>query len=207
MAHNTSTLAPWAELVPDVGPMTVDELLARPEDGEWRYELVEGRLVRMPGSGGEASLIAGQLLTALNIFVRPAHLGRVTGADGTYDLTQPGDVGATGLVPDVAFVREDRVPPRTSPEYAKAWHLAPDLVAEVASPDQWRPEMAEKARRYLTAGVRLVWIVWPKRREVDVWGSNEVGVGQLVVTLKQSDALDGLDVLPGFTYPLADLFA
>ena len=207
MAHNTNTLAPWAEMVPDVGPMTVDEMLARPEDGEWQYELVDGRLMRMPGSGLEASLIAGELLTALNDFVRPARLGRVTGADGTFNLTHPGDPAETGLVPDVAFVRADRLPPRTSPDYAKAPHLAPDLVAEVSSPDQWRPEMAEKARRYLAAGVRLVWIIWPKRREVDVWRNDVAGVHQLVVTLKRGGALDGLDVLPGFSYPLADLFA
>ncbi|MGH2501145.1 MAG: hypothetical protein ACRDID_01385, partial [Ktedonobacterales bacterium] len=71
MTHPTNTLAPWAELTPDVGPMTVDDLLAWPTDGRWQYELVEGRLVRMPASGGEASLIAGWVLTALNIFVRP----------------------------------------------------------------------------------------------------------------------------------------
>ena len=89
-------------------------------------------------------------------------------------------------------------------------HLAPDLVAEVASPDQWRPEMGEmgeKARRYLAAGVRLVWIIWPKRREVDVWQADAAGKTRLVVTLKRGDALDGLNVLPGFTYPLAELFA
>jgi Uma2 family endonuclease len=46
------TLAPWAELAPDAPfPMTVDEALALPDDGR-RYELVEGRLVRMPLSGG-----------------------------------------------------------------------------------------------------------------------------------------------------------
>jgi hypothetical protein len=28
-----------------------------------------------------------------------------------------------------------------------------------------------------------------------------------VATLKRGDALDGLEVLPGFAYPLAELFA
>lgn len=64
MAHDTNTLAPWAELVPAVGPMTIDELLARPED-DWLYELVEGRLVRMPPPGGEHGEIAGELFGAL----------------------------------------------------------------------------------------------------------------------------------------------
>jgi Uma2 family endonuclease len=128
----------------------------------------------------------------------------VTGADGTFDLTQPDDAGDTGLVPDVAFVRAERVPLRTSPEYAKAWHLAPDLVAEVVSPNQFHPEMAAKARLYLAAGVRLVWVVWPKHQQVDVWRQ---GADHPVGILKIGDNLDGLDVLPGFSYPLADLFA
>jgi hypothetical protein len=32
------TLAPWAEIVPDVEPMTVADLLTLPDDG-WQYEL------------------------------------------------------------------------------------------------------------------------------------------------------------------------
>jgi hypothetical protein len=33
------------------------------------------------------------------------------------------------------------------------------------------------------------------------------GYSQPGITLGLSDALDGLDVLPGFTFPLAELFA
>ncbi len=77
------TLAPWVEIVPGAGPATVDDLLALPDDG-WQYEVVEGVLVRMAGSGEEATIIAGLILTALNVFVRPQRLGRVTDADGVY---------------------------------------------------------------------------------------------------------------------------
>jgi Uma2 family endonuclease len=201
MAQNT--LAPWAELVPSSGPMTIDELLALPQDA-WMYELVEGRLVRMPASGGEASNIAIRLAIALGGFVEAHDLGRVTGADGEYDLTQPGDAAETALAPDLAFVLAERVPPRTSPEYRRAWHLAPDLVVEVVSPNQYRPEMAAKVQRYLVAGVRLVWVVWPRYEQVDVW---RPGADQPAQTLGIGGTLDGLDVLPGFTYPLGRLFA
>ncbi len=109
-------LAPWAELVPDRGPMTVDDLLALPQDA-WMYELVEGRLVRMPASGGETSNIAVRLGAALVTFAEDHGLGRVTGADGEYNLTQPGDERETALAPDVTVVRAERVPPRGTPEY------------------------------------------------------------------------------------------
>jgi Uma2 family endonuclease len=88
-----------------------------------------------------------------------------------------------------------------NPGYGK---LAPDLAAEVVSPSQYRPEMADKAKRYLDRGVRLVWIIWPQRKEVDVWRSTSLQAP--VATLRIVDSLDGYDVVPGFTCPLADLF-
>lgn len=202
MAHET--LAPWAQLVPGFGPMTVDEMMNLPDDDGWMYELVDGRLVRMPMSGGEASRIAARIVIALGIFVEPRDLGAVLGADGEFDLTQPGEAGETALGPDASFTHKDRVPPRDSPEYKRAWHVAPDLVVEVASPTQYRPEMASKSRRYLGAGSRLIWVVWPKYQQVDVWRPD---ADEPVQTLTITDSLDGLDVLPGFTYPLARLFA
>ncbi len=52
--------APWAEIVPNMPPMTTDELPAIPDDG-WAYELVEGVLVRMPLSSLGASNIGSRL--------------------------------------------------------------------------------------------------------------------------------------------------
>lgn len=196
-------LAPWATVVPGAPyPMTVDDLLAYPGDGR-TYELIEGRLLVMPHSGGEASSIAALLTIAVGGYVLARRLGRVTGADGTYVFNAPQDP-ATALVPDLAFVRAERLPPRGSPEYVRPWALAPDLAVEVASPDQWRPELAAKVRAYLAYGVRLVWIVWPRSQQADVW---RPGADEPAATLGPGDMLDGEDVLPGFTLPVAALFA
>lgn len=201
MARNI--LAPWAEPVPDAPyPMTVADLQALPDD-EWQYELVDGRLVRMPGSGSKASAIAINLAIALGAFVKAHKLGRVSGADGAFNLTRPGAPAETALIPDVAFVSAGRLAPLRSDAANAIPHLAPDLVAEVASPSQYRPEMAAKARMYLEAGVRLVWVIWPDDEQVDVW---RPGSGAPVATLSLNDHLDGFDVLPGFSHPVADLF-
>jgi len=45
----------------------------------------------MPARGGEASAIAAQLVIALGMFVVPRGLGKITGADGEFDLSRPGD--------------------------------------------------------------------------------------------------------------------
>jgi Uma2 family endonuclease len=190
-------VAPWGEVIATDRPMTVDDLLNLPDDGHM-YELVEGQLVRMLPSGGGASTLALRFGARIEAFVEQHNLGAVTGADGEFDLGH-----GTALAPDVAFVRAERVPPPTSPIYEKAWPLAPDLAVEVASPNQYRPAMARKAQRYLNAGTRLVWVVWPKRKEVDVWRPGDIKPS---ATLGVDDVLDGLDILPGFTYPVERLF-
>ncbi len=190
--------APWAEIVPGMGPVTVDALLSIPEDGHV-YEVVEGVLVRMAGSGEEATRIGALLLIALGSFIYAHRLGIVTGADGVYKFS-----GAeTGLLPDVGFYalerhRGHRPSPRPIP-------FAPDLAVEVVSPDQTADEMAAKARTYLAGGTRLVWVVWPQAQHIDVW---HLPIrDRPSATLNVGDALDGEDVLPGFTYPVAEVFA
>jgi Uma2 family endonuclease len=74
---------------------------------------------------------------------------------------------------------------------------------EIASPDQSRPEMAAKAKLWLDAGVRLLWVIWPASQQVDVWRTEAPGEAQ---TLESSEALEGGDVLPGFAYPLEQLW-
>lgn len=194
-------IAPWAEVVPGAPPMTADDLEALPDDG-WVYELVEGTLVRMPLGGFEASNIGGRLLARLLVYTEEHGLGGVTGEQGGY-RPDPAHPDTTELGPDVAFVHAERLPPRDSPEYRRALRLAPDLVVEVASEHQYQPGMDEKARLYLRCGTRLVWVVWPRRRTVDVWHPGDAAP----TTLTVDDTLDGEDVVPGFRFPLARLFA
>ena len=191
-----NTLAPWAEIVPGVGPKTVEDLLTMPDDG-WRYEVVEGVLVRVAGSGDLATTIAAIIITVLNVFVRPRRLGRVTSSDGVYKF--PG--AETGLLPDVGFYGAALFPRVT--DRSKPIPFAPELAVEVTSPDQDASAMAAKALRYLQGGTRLVWVVWPDRQQVDVW---HPGDAEPSVTLRSGDALDGEDVIPGFSHPVADIF-
>lgn len=160
------TLAPWAEIVPGVGPTTVDALLVMPDDG-WRYEVVEGVLVRVAGSGKQATTIGGNIYFALRSFVQPRRLGVPTPADGVYKFA-----GAeTGLLPDAGFYAAARDALITDP--TKPIPFAPDFAIEVASPSQGGPEMTEKARVYISNGTSEVWVFWPGSKQVDIWRSRD----------------------------------
>ena len=99
----SESLVPWAEVVPRRDRSSVDDLLDLPDDG-WRYEVVEGVLVRVAGSGAWATTIGRRLAARLGDYVDEHNLGLVTGADGVFRF-----VGAeTGVLPDVGYLAADK---------------------------------------------------------------------------------------------------
>jgi len=192
------SLAPWAEVVPGYGRVTADVLLTMPDDG-YVYEVVEGVLVRMAGSGNRATRLALRLGGRLGAYADERSLGVTTGADGVYVFPS----AETGLIPDVGYYRAERL--SLIMDEDKPIPFAPDLAVEVASPSQDSDDMAAKARVYLRAGTRLVWVVWPQSGHIDIWRAAVV-TGPMAV-LRRSDSFEGEDVVPGFSYRVEDLFA
>ncbi len=109
-----------------------------------------------------------------------------------------GEVGAIRLmpglvrIPDLSFVRWDRLPGGKIPA-APILGLTPDLAVEVLSPGHTRGEMALKVREYFLSGVRLVWLVDPRKRQVRVSTAPDYST-----RLTEEDSPDGGDVLPGY---------
>ena len=179
--------------------MTIDDLLALPEDDAWRYELVEGVLVRMAGSRPKAVRVSTRLSLRLGNFVEEHELGAITGADAVYDFEQTGQPN-TGLLPDIGFYpasMEARV------QDDKPYPFAPSLAVEVASPLQTPRDMAAKVARYPRGGTQLVWVIYPHTRHIDVWHEGDDVPSS---TLRPGDTLDGEDVVPGFRIPVTPLF-
>src|ERR1051326_5401763 len=109
-AYPPRSPAPWAEIVLGYGPVTVDILLTLPDDG-YVYEVVEGVLVRVAGSGKQATRLGLRLGAQLLSYAESRRLGVVTGADGVYRF--PG--AETGLLPDVGFYTAEREPQSPTP--------------------------------------------------------------------------------------------
>lgn len=192
------SVAPWAEVVPDTPRMTLATFLDYEGEDGYRYELVEGVLVRMVGTRPRAGRVTRNLLFSRASHVREHGLGTVTPPDEAYDFEQSGQRD-TGLLPDIGFYYAAREP-LVDPD--KAYPFAPDLAVEVTSPQQYRPQMQVKVARYLAGGTALVWVVWPRHQQVDVWRPG----GGAPTILGIDAVLDGEAVVPGFMYPVATLF-
>jgi Uma2 family endonuclease len=175
--------------------VTVEEFATMPLEGRW--ELIDGEPVHMPASADESSSIGATIIGFLAPFVRSRGLGRVYGADGGFVLFPD---RATVRVPDVAFVRAERVP---QGQARKSFpRLAPDLVVEVLSPSDSTSEVVAKMAMYQEAGVLLIWLVDPDKMTVTV-----IAAGSTATVLGRDDNLEGGEVLPGFSVPVAELFA
>ena len=176
--------------------VTADDLYNMPDHGG-RNELVKGEIVPMSPASTKHGQLAFRLAFKVGLFVAENKLGEVYAAETGFTISQNPD---TVRAPDVAFVTGSRMPEEGIPA-SGFWAIAPDLVAEVISPNDRMSEVQDKVTDYLNAGVRLVWLVDPKTRTVTVYQSfKEVQI------LLEGDVLEGGDVLPGFQLVLAELF-
>ena len=166
-------------------------------DGEGvRGELIRGVLCETMPAGELHGKIVMRLGGTLFSFIEPRGLGTLFASDSGVWLEREPD---TVREPDIAFTSVEKLP-------LDAWNtgyaeVMPDLVVEVASPSDSRREVHDKARMWLSHGVRLVWVVHPETRRVDVHRPDHP-----VATLGDQDALDGLDVLPGFSCAVSAVF-
>jgi Uma2 family endonuclease len=181
---------------PPPGTATERDLLAAMRRSDRLYELVDGTLVEK-AMGLCGSMIAGQILRRIGNFAEENDLGIPAGADGTMRLLR-------GLVriPDVSFFCWDKLPGRVLPSKPIP-DLFPDLAVEVLSESNTAEEMERKLGEYFLAGVRLVWMIDPRKRTAEVYTTADAADA----VLDETETLDGGNVLPGFKLPLAELFA
>ena len=179
--------------MPSPALMTADALL-RDQPPNKDTELIRGRMiVREPPSGWHG-MRAATLCALLLVYVRANKLGAVFAQDTGFQIERDPD---TVLAPDVAFVATARMGLIAATGYPR---MAPDLVAEILSPGDRRAAVERKVARWLRAGVRLVWVIDPRRREARVWQQSG-----LVTVVGPDGELTGDDVIPGFRCALTEI--
>lgn len=164
--------------------MTYDDLMATPED-EYLYELVRGEVIRVPPPKGRHGRFESRLVAVLDryLYARAVALDwdERQGSDARDLLVGSVDSGEAGIrfsLPDdpdqvrgldVAYLSPEQVArhnARGSDDYIPE---VPALVAEVIGSSETATYIDEKVRDYLIGGARLVWLLFPKARTVQVF--------------------------------------
>lgn len=175
--------------------LTAEDLLRLDSEGV-RGELIQGELHETMPAGLNHGRIVMKLGALQMNFILPRSLGVLAGSDSGVLLECDPD---TVREPDLAFTLAARLPP--DGPYDGYAEVVPDLVVEVVSPSDRPREVADKVAMWLSHGVRLVWVVCPENRTIEVHRS-----AAEVQTPGERDALDGLDVLPGFSCSASAVF-
>ncbi len=175
---------------------TEAELQALPEDG-FLHEVVEGELVMSPKNDFFHGQICSRLLVALANFNEAHRLGAVLDSSTGFWMKN-----RNCRAPDISFVSRTRLLAlgfkSSTPGFFPG---APDLAVEVLSPNNARGEIDRRLRDFFESGTRIAWLIDPATERAEVCHSliNRALIGP-------GGFLDGDVLLPGFRYPLAELF-
>ena len=179
--------------------MTADEFFDSPFAES--FELIKGKIVPKGGkfesympTGARHGAVTDELETRISNFVRENKLGKVFAAETGFIL----DEGTVRGI-DISFVGNEKLAEFGIPE--GFFPSAPDLAVEVISPGNTFNEIQDKIEEYIVAGAKLVWIVYPKQKMVQVHRQSNV-----IKVLRENDELDGEEVLPNFRVKLSDIF-
>jgi Uma2 family endonuclease len=165
-----------------------------------RYEVINGEIVEVPPMSCFASEVANRIRDELVVYSRTSRNGRAR-MDMMFHVPFPADE-TRNRRPDVAFISFDRWPEgRPLPYRGEPAEVVPDLIVEVASPNDKAEDLLSKTMEYLEAGARLIWIVYPALRITYAYESPDA-----LRRFKIGEDLDGGSVLPDFRVPMASLF-
>jgi Uma2 family endonuclease len=154
-------------------------------------ELYNGKVVfKMPNF--IHAVIQNNIGTEIGIYLKTNPIGLMGGV-ANYRLWP--ERAKESRAPDLSFILKDRLPQ----DLRRYLPMAPDLAVEILSPGNDFEDMMEKVDEYLAQGVKLVWVVITKTREVLVCTAE----GKHTVR----DKLTAPELLPGFELAVKDIFA
>ena len=172
----------------------VDDLPTDLPSGDVRYELEDGRLIVMSPTGASHGNVESNLAYLLTVAKRKVG-GRVFCGEVGIVLGRGPDTLFGG---DLAYYAAASLPVRETREgYIET---PPDIVVEIRIKNDRPARIGHKIDRYLDAGVKEVWSVDPAARAVVI---RRLGVGPRRFA---GDEILTTDLIPGFEFPLAEVF-
>jgi len=158
-------------------------------------EWVRGRALQKVSPTRTHALLQLRLGSALAAWA--GERGEV-GTEWRCRVAPPGEI-VRPLVPDVTYIATERLHGLRGREL-EVPQLAPDVVAEILSPDDRREDVDDKLATYLAAGCALAIVVDPQTRTVELHDR----AGR--IDLREGDTIRHA-ALPGFELGVLVLFA
>ena len=184
-------------LLPAV-PMTQDQFFELcQQNRKLRLErTAQGELIIMSPSGGGTGRrnfsVIGQLYNWVDLD------GTGEGFDSSAGFVLPN--GAIRS-PDASWILKARMASLTEAEKEKFIPLCPDFLVEVMSPTDSLTQTKEKMEEYIENGLRLGWLIHPKKKQVHVYRP-----GQPAQVLDNPQTVSGNPELPGFVLDLEPMW-
>jgi Uma2 family endonuclease len=175
--------------------LTAEEFMAL-DLGEGMHELVRGEIIERPPAMPEHGRLCVNALFVLENYGRQSGLGYALARSAVATERNPDSVRGA----DVSFYSHERWPRaqvgNTLPP------VPPDLAVEVFSPGNRIAKIVEKVSEYLEVGVAIVWVVYPKRRQLVIYRPDD----EEPITLGEDAVVENLPKLPGFRCSVSDFF-
>ena len=171
-------------MVSEAHKLTYEDYLDMPNDGR-RYEIIRGELFVSPTPTFTHQQVLKHLFLLVHEFVSSRNLGTVMFAPLTVRLTPDEPVES-----DLLYISLERA----SIIEETGIRGAPDLIAEILSPNNRRRDLVTKFNRYAQVGVKEYWIVDPVARTVDQFRL----VGDVYVRSESEPGIIRSHVLAGF---------
>ncbi len=154
----------------------------------------QGELIVMAPSGSDSNLAENPINLELGLWNRQ-NPGASFSQTAMFQL-QSGAV----LMPDAAWITQERFDNRSEQERRGAINGAPDFVVEVRSMSDRLPPLLAKMDEWMAGGSRLGWLLDPIEKRAYVHRA-----GQAVEILDNPATLSGEDVLEGFAFEIGRL--
>ena len=168
----------------------------------------EGDLVIVPPAHGRSPEHGVEIAFQIRLWMRDVGSGVVRDASGGYKLGEippPGEEEKqTTLVPDVSWMPMEMVDGLDPEMYEDGIPVVcPPFVVEIISAKQRVAPQQRKMQEWIEFGVRLGWLIDPRREKVLIYRPGE----QEPQELDKPESLSGEDVLEGFILDCAPIWS
>jgi Uma2 family endonuclease len=167
----------------------------RAPDGA-KDELIEGEIVISPSGSPRHALLIKRLMLLLDGLLADSEfevnsdLSIIVDSSNPASMPRP-DLFVMGRSRFMDAARRDVFP-----------EGAPELAIEVVSPGNTKKELLKKIKVYLRHGSSAVWVVYPKKRTVTVWESEDTS-GEI----REGELIDLPHPLPRRQMAVSDVFS